>query len=68
MVALGLWCLARGRRTDAAWLGFVAAEAPSLLLSVQTKHSAEAFAACQWYLQQIKRTVPIWKNPIWRDE
>lgn len=48
-------------------LGFVAAEAPSLLLCVQTKHSAEAFAACQWYLQQIKRTVPIWKNPVWRD-
>ncbi len=47
-------------------LGFVAAEQPSLLLCVQTKHSAEAFAICQWYLHQIKTSVPIWKQPVSR--
>jgi molybdopterin synthase catalytic subunit len=46
-------------------LGFVAALEPSLLLRVHTKHSAEAFEICQWYLKEIKTTVPIWKKPVW---
>jgi molybdopterin synthase catalytic subunit len=46
-------------------LGFVAAREPSLLLRVHTKHSAEAFQLCQWYLKEIKTTVPIWKKPVW---
>lgn len=46
-------------------LGFVAVEEPSLLLRVHTKHSAEAFEICQWYLKEIKTTVPIWKKPVW---
>ena len=45
-------------------LGFVAAEEPSILIRVHTKHSAEAFAICQWYLKEVKATVPIWKEPI----
>ena len=45
-------------------LGFVAAEEPSILIRVHTKHSAEAFAICQWYLKEVKTTVPIWKEPI----
>ena len=48
-------------------LGFVAAEVPSLLLCVHAKHSAAAFAICQWYLQKIKTTVPIWKKPVWAE-
>jgi molybdopterin synthase catalytic subunit len=47
-------------------LGYVAAEEPSLLLRVHTKHSAAAFDICQWYLKEIKTTVPIWKKPIWQ--
>ena len=46
-------------------LGFVAALEPSLLLRVHTKHSASAFEICQWYLKEIKTTVPIWKKPVW---
>jgi molybdopterin synthase catalytic subunit len=46
-------------------LGFVAALEPSLLLRVHTKHSAAAFEICQWYLKEIKTTVPIWKKPVW---
>jgi len=44
-------------------LGFVAAQQPSLLLRVHTKHSAAAFDICQWYLKEIKTSVPIWKKP-----
>lgn len=46
-------------------LGFVADREPSILIRVQTKHSAEAFEICRWYLKEIKTTVPIWKKPVW---
>jgi molybdopterin synthase catalytic subunit len=45
-------------------LGFVAAEEPSIVIRVQTKHSAEAFDLCRWYLKEVKTTVPIWKRPV----
>ncbi len=45
-------------------LGFVAVEDASILIRVHTKHSAEAFAICQWYLKEVKTTVPIWKKPV----
>lgn len=46
-------------------LGFVAARQPSILIEVHTRHSAAAFSVCQWYLQQVKAMVPIWKKPVW---
>lgn len=45
-------------------LGFVAAEAPSILIRVRTRHSADAFELCRWYLKEIKTRVPIWKRPV----
>ena len=45
-------------------LGFVAAEQPSILIQVRTKHSAEAFDLCRWYLKEIKTCVPIWKRAV----
>jgi molybdopterin synthase catalytic subunit len=45
-------------------LGFVAAEEPSILIRVRTKHSAAAFDLCRWYLQEVKTRVPIWKRPV----
>lgn len=45
-------------------LGFVAAEEPSILIRVRTKHSAAAFDLCRWYLQEVKTNVPIWKRPV----
>jgi molybdopterin synthase catalytic subunit len=45
-------------------IGFVPAGEASLLIRVQTKHSAEAFAICQEYLCRIKATVPIWKEVV----
>jgi molybdopterin synthase catalytic subunit len=64
--------LAQGRRDHGAHrvfiqhrLGFVAAEQPSIVIQVRTKHSAEAFELCRWYLQEIKTRVPIWKQPVY---
>lgn len=45
-------------------LGFVAAEVPSILIQVRTKHSTEAFDLCRWYLKEIKTCVPIWKRAV----
>ena len=45
-------------------LGFVAAEQPSILIQVRTKHSAEAFDLCRWYLKEIKTCAPIWKRAV----
>ena len=45
-------------------LGFVAAEQPSIVIRVRTKHSAESFELCHWYLKEIKTRVPIWKRAV----
>ena len=45
-------------------LGFVAAAEPSILIRVRSKHSAESFDLCRWYLKEVKTRVPIWKNPV----
>ena len=45
-------------------LGFVASTEPSILIWVRSKHSAEAFDLCRWYLKEIKTRVPIWKKPV----
>jgi molybdopterin synthase catalytic subunit len=45
-------------------LGFVAAEQPSIVIRVRTKHSGESFELCHWYLKEIKTRVPIWKKPV----
>ncbi|WP_395733758.1 molybdenum cofactor biosynthesis protein MoaE [Prosthecobacter sp.] len=45
-------------------LGFVTAEQPSILIRVRTKHSAESFDLCRWYLKEIKTSVPIWKRAV----
>ena len=48
-------------------LGFVAAEQPSIVIRVRTKHSAASFELCHWYLKEIKTRVPIWKKPVFAD-
>ncbi len=44
-------------------IGVVRAGEPSLWVEVQAPHRAEAFAACQWLIDEMKRLVPIWKKP-----
>ena len=45
-------------------LGFVPAEEVSIVISVRTPHSAEAFEICRWYLAEVKQRVPIWKEIV----
>lgn len=45
-------------------LGVVRASEPSLWVEVAAPHRAEAFAACQWLIDEMKRVVPIWKRPV----
>ena len=45
-------------------VGLVKVSEPSLWVEVIASHRAEAFAACQWLIDQMKRVVPIWKHPV----
>ena len=45
-------------------VGIVKVNEPSLWVEVIAPHRAEAFAACQWLIDEMKRVVPIWKKPI----
>ena len=37
---------------------------PSLWVEIVAPHRGEAFAACQWLIDEMKRVVPIWKKPV----
>ena len=45
-------------------VGVVQVNEPSLWVEVVAPHRGEAFAACQWLIDEMKRVVPIWKRPI----
>jgi molybdopterin synthase catalytic subunit len=45
-------------------VGQVNAGEPSLWVEVIAPHRAEAFAAGQWLIDEMKRVVPIWKKPL----
>ena len=45
-------------------LGAVPVNEASLWVEVIAPHRGEAFAACQFLIEEMKRVVPIWKNPI----
>jgi molybdopterin synthase catalytic subunit len=45
-------------------LGVVPVNEPSLWVEVAAPHRGEAFAACQFLIDEMKRVVPIWKKPI----
>ena len=45
-------------------VGVVKVKEPSLWVEVITPHRGEAFAACQWLIDEMKRAVPIWKKPL----
>jgi len=48
-------------------VGHVAVGEPSLWVEIITPHRAEAFAACQYLIDQMKEKVPIWKKPEWEE-
>ncbi len=45
-------------------IGVVGVNEPSLWVEVIAPHRGEAFAACQFLIDELKRLVPIWKRPV----
>jgi molybdopterin synthase catalytic subunit len=45
-------------------VGTVRVNEPSLWVEVVAPHRGEAFTACQWLIDEMKRVVPIWKRPV----
>ena len=39
----------------------------SVVISVASPHRRAAFAACEWIIRELKRTVPIWKKEVYAD-
>ena len=44
-------------------IGFVPSGEASLLLQVVAEHRAAAFEASKWIVNELKKKVPIWKQP-----
>ena len=47
--------------------GRVGVGEPSVLIAVSTPHRAEAFEACRWLIDTLKKDVAIWKKEVWAD-
>lgn len=45
-------------------IGVVKVNEPSLWVEIIAPHRGEAFAACQFLIDEMKKTVPIWKRPL----
>src|SRR5690606_2923066 len=45
-------------------VGVVKVTEASLWVEIVAPHRGEAFAACQWLIDEMKRVVPIWKKPV----
>jgi molybdopterin synthase catalytic subunit len=45
-------------------IGVVPVNEPSLWVEMIAPHRAEAFAACQFIIDEMKQKVPIWKKPL----
>ena len=45
-------------------IGVVQVGEASLWVEIVSPHRGEAFAACQWLIDEMKRVVPIWKKPL----
>jgi molybdopterin synthase catalytic subunit len=45
-------------------VGVVKVNEPSLWVEIIAPHRGEAFAACAWLINEMKRVVPIWKKPV----
>jgi molybdopterin synthase catalytic subunit len=39
----------------------------SVLIVVASEHRAQAFEACRWLIDTLKKTVPIWKKETFQD-
>jgi molybdopterin synthase catalytic subunit len=48
-------------------IGFVPAAEPSVVVRVASGHRNTAFAASAWIMDELKRVVPIWKHPVFKE-
>ena len=48
--------------------GFVRTGEASLFLRVRAQHRAAAFEASKWIVDELKKKVPIWKQPRFKSE
>ena len=48
-------------------VGFVKVAEASLFLRAASRHRAAAFAASAWLIDELKKKVPIWKRPIFKE-
>ena len=47
--------------------GRVAVGEPSVIIAVASPHRGEAFDACEWLIDTLKKEVAIWKKEVWAD-
>ncbi len=45
-------------------IDFVPVAEPSLFLRVSAAHRGPAFAAAEWFIDELKQRIPIWKHPV----
>ncbi len=48
-------------------IGRVEIGQPSVLVTVCTPHRAEAFEACRFLIDELKKSAAIWKKEVWSD-
>lgn len=48
-------------------LGRLAIGETSVVITVAAPHRRDAFAACEWLIKELKRTVPIFKKEVYAD-
>jgi molybdopterin synthase catalytic subunit len=49
-------------------IGFVAVGEPSLFMRVCSGHREAAFQASRWIVDELKKKVPVWKRPRFKNE
>ncbi|MDG1838959.1 MAG: molybdenum cofactor biosynthesis protein MoaE [Phycisphaerales bacterium] len=47
--------------------GIVRIGEASVCIEVLASHRGDAFEACRWLIDTLKRRVPIWKREVWMD-
>jgi molybdopterin synthase catalytic subunit len=48
-------------------VGTVLVGEPSVIIAISTPHRSEAFEACRWIIDTLKKEVAIWKKEVWED-
>ena len=48
-------------------VGRVEIAQPSVIIAVSCPHRGEAFEACRWIIDTLKKDVAVWKKEVWAD-